>query len=298
MMMTDDVAHATYTLRMDRERGAMELAMEAVKFAAALIEAAPDRDVRQVIRALATGRPSMAAIANAVALFALPLLTEGQGRVANVVRHEATLRIARWQTDNEALRLNATRHIPPVVLAYSNSSTTRTILLELAHAGRIERVIVPEGRPIDDGKRLAITLAAAGIPVTVITEAQMGAWVPQVGAVLVGADTIMPDGTLVNHMGTATLALLAEAHHIPMISVAHSLKVAPYHRPEDTSEENDPAEVWRDPPSGVTLSNPAFDQTPPACVTLITERGVLTDSLCAEVVAAHREAWIACGLGA
>ena len=90
----------------------------------------------------------------------------------------------RWRAGNEALRLTAARHIPSVVLAYSNSSTTQAILLELAHAGRIERVIVPEGRPIDDGKGLVTALAAAGVPVTVITEAQMGAWVPQVGQCL------------------------------------------------------------------------------------------------------------------
>ena len=295
MMAADDVARATRTLRMDRERGAMELAMQAVTFAAELIGANPDQDIRAVIRALATARPSMAAIANAVALFALPILNDSRTPDTETVQREAVQRIARWQTDNDELLLNAARHVPTVVLAYSNSSTTRALLL--AHAERITRVIVPEGRPIDDGKRLAVILAAAGIPVTVITEAQMGVWVPEVGAVLVGADTIMPDGAVVNHMGTATLALLAEAHHIPMISVAHSLKIAPFSHQDDTQEENDPAEIWQDPPSGVTLRNLTFDQTAPNRVTIITERGVLTESLRTEIVHTHRDAWIACGLG-
>ncbi len=296
MIATEDVTRAAYTLRADRQRGAMQLATQAVEFAADLLsDASSHDDIRAVTHALALARPSMAAIANAVALYAAPFLQSGSVLDRGAFGREATRHLARWRADDNELRLNAERHIPRVLLAYSNSSTTRAVLL--AHVGRIDRVVVPEGRPIDDGKQLARTLAAAGIPVTVITEAQMGAWVPQVGAVLVGADTVMPDGALINHMGTATLAMLAEAQHIPVLSVAHSLKVAPYHRPEDTREENDPAEIWRDPPPGITVRNASFDRTSPERVTIITERGVLTDALRAEIVAAHQAAWVACGLG-
>ena len=151
--------------------------------------------------------------------------------------------------------------------------------------------------PIDDGKKLARALAAVGLPVTVITEAQMGAWVRGVGAVLVGADTVAPDGSVYNHMGTATLALLAREHGVPMYSLTHTLKVAPYDRPEDMREENDPAEVWADPPTGITVRNMTFDRTPADRIQVITERGPLTDALRAAVVAEHRAAWEAVGLG-
>jgi len=295
MIATEDVARAAQRLRADRQRGAMQLATQAVAFAADLLADARDHDdIRAVIHALALARPSMAAIANAVALFAAPFLEGATGVGADNFGSEAARHLTRWQADEDALRLNAERHLPRTLLAYSNSSTTRAVLL--ASVGRIDRVIVPEGRPIDDGKQLATTLAAAGIPVTVITEAQMGAWVPEVGVVLVGADTVMPDGSLINHMGTATLAFLAEMHHIPVLSVAHSLKIAPFHRLEDTHEENDPAEIWRNPPPGVTVRNASFDRTSPERVTIITERGVLTDALRANIVAAHQAAWITCGL--
>jgi translation initiation factor 2B subunit (eIF-2B alpha/beta/delta family) len=149
---------------------------------------------------------------------------------------------------------------------------------------------------VDDGKRLAAILAAAGIPVIVITEAQMGWWVPQVEAVVVGADTVTPAGDVVNHMGTATLALIARSCGVPLYSLTHTLKIAPDDRPEDLREENDPAEIWPHPPAGITIRNPAFDRTPAAQVTIITERGVLTDDLRATVVAEHRAAWRALGL--
>jgi translation initiation factor eIF-2B subunit alpha len=99
------------------------------------------------------------------------------------------------------------QHIPRDILTYSHASTTRIVLLALRNS--LKQVVIPEGRPVDDGNRLAEVLAGARIPVTVITEAQMGWWVPQVEAIVVGADTVTPAGDVVNHMGTATLALIA-----------------------------------------------------------------------------------------
>ncbi len=157
-------------------------------------------------------------------------------------------------------------------------------------------MIVPEGRPINDGKALATMLAVAGIPVTVVTEGQMGWWVRQVEAIVVGADTVAPDGAVYNHMGTGTIALVAREYAIPVYSLTHTIKVAPYDRPEDMREENDSAEVWANPPPGITVRNPTFDRTPASQITVLTERDILDDALRAVVVAEHRAAWETLGL--
>jgi len=289
----DALIQAGLALRADRVHGAMELAVHAVEFAITFAVNEPSRDIAEIARVLATARPSMAAIANAVALTLAPVATGSEAR-ASVVEHGTRLR-KQWQEDTTYLIENAKPHIPGRLIAYSNSSSTRSALIALKD--RLRTVIIPEGRPIEDGKRLARTLASAGIPITVITEAQMGRWVREVGAVIVGADTVAPDGSVYNHMGTATLALLAKEHGIPVYSLTHTLKVAPYDRPEDTDEENDPAEVWADPPPGVTLRNPAFDRTPAERIQIITERSIPADALRAAVVAEHRAAWQAVGLG-
>lgn len=270
----------------------MELALQAVEYAAALLSENRTRDPRTVARVLATARPSMAVIANAVALFIAPLVDERYSRDA-IHAHAHTL-IEGWTRETDALRSHALSHIPKAILAYSNSSSTRTTLI--AAKNQIERVIIPEGRPIDDGKRLATILAAAGIPVTVVTEGQMGWWVPQVEAVIVGADTVAPDGAISNHMGTATLALVAHLHHIPMYSLTHTLKIAPYDRSEDVREENDPAEVWAHPPLGVIVRNVTFDRTPADHVRIITEQGMMNAEQIAVAVAKHRAAWETVGL--
>lgn len=230
---------AARALRADRVHGAMELALRAVESAAGLLIADPTRDVRQVARALVIARPSMAAIGNAVALTLAPLVAD------NVSRETLQARVARlreqWIADGMRLTEIATLHIPKDLITYSHSSSTRNALL--AMKDYLRTVIIPEGRPIDDGKGLARILAAAGIPIVVVTEAQMGWWVREVDAALVGADTVAPDGVVYNHMGTATLALLAREYGKPMYALTHTLKIAPYDRPTDMDEANDPGEV-------------------------------------------------------
>ena len=291
-MIDETVIAAARALRADRVHGAMELALQAVASALDLLIAHPERDVCQVARALITARPSMAAIGNAVALTLAPFTADYADRHA-LWERGANLR-EQWEADTKRLTAVATPHIPEDVLTYSHSSSTRHALLALKD--NLRTVIIPEGRPVDDGKGLARILAAAGIPVTVVTEAQMGRWVREVDAVLVGADTVAPDGAVYNHMGTATLALLAREYGKPIYSLTHSIKIAPYDRPTDMDEENDPGEVWADSPPGITVRNPAFDRTPADHITVLTERGILTDTLRATLVVAHRAAWEALGL--
>lgn len=286
-MRDEAVIAAARALRADRVHGAMELAMQAVASAVNLLVSQPERDVRQVARALCTARPSMAAIGNAVALTLAPFADTDADRQA--LRDWIATLQEQWATDTARLTEIALPHIPEVLLTYSHSSSTRTTLL--AGKDHLRTVIIPEGRPVDDGKGLARILAAAGIPVTVITEAQMGRWVREVDAVLVGADTVAPDGAVYNHMGTATLALLAREYGKPVYSLTHSLKIAPYDRPADMDEENDPEEIWAAPPPGITVRNPAFDRTPADRITVLTERGILSDTLRATLVTAHRAAW-------
>ena len=291
--MTDDaVIAAARALRTDRVHGAMELALQAATLAVDLLGVHPARDVRQVARALVMARPSMAAIGNAVARTLAPFAADNADRQA-LPEHAAFLR-EQWAADTACLTDVAAPHIPKAILTYSHSSSTRNALL--ARKDHLRTVVIPEGRPVDDGKSLARILAAAGIPVTIITEAQMGRWVREVDAVLVGADTVAPDGAVYNHMGTATLALLAREYGKPIYSLTHSLKITPYDRPADMDEENDPGEVWADPPPGITVRNPAFDRTPAERITVLTERGILTDTLRATLVAAHRAAWETLGL--
>lgn len=87
-------------------------------------------------------------------------------------------------------------------------------------------VVVCESRPLCEGVTMAQRLAAAGLQVTLITDAQAGVFVEEADAVLLGADAVTPDG-VVNKVGSRLLALAAKAAGVPMIAVTDSLKVSP-----------------------------------------------------------------------
>ncbi len=291
--MGDDAAllAAAHALRADRVHGAMQLAMQAVRSAAELLDAASERDVSTVVRVLARARPSMVAIPNALALFLAPY---AHGERRDEIAQRARMIQLAWVQEQQALIEQAATLVPSVPFLYSHSSHTRQTII--ACKTRITHVVIPEGRPIDDGKLVATLLAQEGIAVTLITEAQIGWWLPQTQGVFVGADTVSPDGAVYNHMGTATLAALAQIQHIPVYSLTHSLKIAPYDRPDDVQEENDPAEVWANPPEGVTVRNMTFDCTPATQITIITERGTANAGKIAAASARHRAAWQQVGL--
>lgn len=87
-------------------------------------------------------------------------------------------------------------------------------------------VIVCESRPLCEGVVMAQRLAAAGLQVTAITDAQAGVFVEEADLVLLGADAVTPAG-VVNKVGSKLLALAAKAAGVPVIAVTDSLKVSP-----------------------------------------------------------------------
>ena len=105
-----------------------------------------------------------------------------------------------------------------------------------------------------------------------------------IDAIFVGCDRVATNGDFANKIGTYTLAVLAEKHHVPFYvctpstTIDFSAKSA-----EDIEIEfRDPEEVrnmWYCLPmvsQEATILNPAFDLTPAALVTgYITEKGIL-----------------------
>ena len=151
-------------------------------------------------------------------------------------------------------------------MTHSYSATTFAILERLASRG--SPIIATESAPLNEGKTTARLLARLGVPVTLISDAQAAAFMPEAAAVLVGADTVFADGAVVNKVGTCALALLARNERIPFYVATETLKVAPG-RPtahHQTPEERQP---------GLTIPTVYFDLTPARLVTaLITEEGV------------------------
>ena len=110
------------------------------------------------------------------------------------------------------------------VLTHSYSSTAlRT--LELGMKGRKQfEVYATESYPGMEGRKLAKALAGFGVPVKLVADSAAGSVVPGVDIVLVGADSVLKDGSLLHKVGTKTIAAAAKERGIPFYSVCESMK--------------------------------------------------------------------------
>ncbi|MBS0601161.1 MAG: hypothetical protein JSR94_07995, partial [Proteobacteria bacterium] len=159
------------------------------------------------------------------------------------------------------------------VLTHGWSTTVLACLAQIAALGGL-RVICTEARPLNEGRQLAARAAGLGVPVTLITDAQLALAATAADVVLVGADTVLVDGAVVGKAGTWPMALAARAVDIPFVVAAESCRRSP--ELSVSLEDQDPAEVGA-PLPGVMLRNRRFDVTPPDLVTAwIDEHGVWT----------------------
>ncbi len=147
-------------------------------------------------------------------------------------------------------------------------------------------VFVDETRPRQQGSRLtAWELLVDGIEPTLITDTMAGYLMSQrkVDLIVTGADRIAVNGDTANKIGTYTLAVLAQAHSIPMYIAAPLSTIDPALRTGEAIpiEQRDASEVTiingkKICPPGIKVLNPAFDVTPNRLITaIITEAGIL-----------------------
>lgn len=292
------VAEDIERLRLDRAHGASWLAREAVRSLARAAEACPAETpaeflsyLHRTARALTSARPSMAPLTNLVAQALDQVITGAKGASVATLRRltrSAAEDAARFSEEAVvAAAAHAREYLRGDVLTHSYSATA---IAALASArARVRRVLVTESRPLYEGRGAAQELAAAGLKVSLITDAQAGVFVPQVQAVAVGADSVLDDGSVVNKAGTYLLALAALAARVPFYVISETLKIAPW--PADTVqlEEKAAREVAAGLPGDVQARNVYFDRTPARLVTaLVTEQGTLSRREVRRLAQRHR----------
>lgn len=264
--MKPEIRAAVREIRSDREHGARQLALATLE---ALRSVAPEcggEEFRECARELALARPMMATTQNAVAWAWSRYLDTGDASKAVDDVIEAI------QTATDGMAAAARRVIPTdTLLTYSYSSSVIELLARL----KPRRVIVSESRPSLEGIRMARDLAAHGMSMTLITEAQMALFVQEAGAVVVGADTILPGGDLINRIGTRMLALAAKDADVPLYSISDTLKVtAPSSPMPFAPEEGEPKEVCE--AKWLEVRNVYYEMTPARLLSAyVTETGIM-----------------------
>lgn len=268
----------------DREHGSRWLVREAIII---LRDVAQSTQVSQDVlmqllfnyaRKIAQSRPAMAALASAVSRVVC-----AQGGPEAIVQ-EAQKLLAEYETAVEQIVLHAQPLLQGNVMTCSISGTVLEVLV--ANRQQIERVIVLEGRPRYEGREMARALSQRGLAVTLITDAQANIFLPECQSVVVGADSVLINGDVLNKAGTALLAWAARGHGLPFYVLCETLKISPRrwvdhnaaHLAENLAmlEEKEAEEVLEQPISGVVVHNFYFDRTPYRLVSgIVTEQGVL-----------------------
>jgi ribose 1,5-bisphosphate isomerase len=170
-----------------------------------------------------------------------------------------------------------------VVMTHCNSDAALTLIERAFSVGRVTGVVATESRPWRQGHVTSVRLASHGVPVTLIVDPAANLMMEDAGAVIVGADTVASDGSLVNKIGTSLLALAAKENEVPFIVCAETFKFSIWARTghDVVIEDRGPDEVadplrTSDLP-GVLFRNPVFDVTPPGNITrIVTEEGPIS----------------------
>ncbi len=264
------------SIRDDGEHGSRWLARECILILRDLAAEQEDspatqmQHIREVGRELAHLRPAMAALAGAVGrILAAPEGLAGIVRVAEQLLQEYEQTIPRITACARPL-------LSGTVMTHSLSGTVLEVLQACTPA--IDQFIVLEGRPAYEGRTTAQKLQQQATQVTVITDAQADIFLPRCQAVVIGADSILADGGVLNKAGSALLARAAQGHSVPFYVLSETLKISIHTWSGDLSplEEHPGHEVWRPANPTIQVRNFYFDHTPGELITgILSEQGPL-----------------------
>ena len=291
----DRVRPRVATVRGDRTHGSAWLSLRALgvlRDEAALADAGRSDDLEMserdgdnwdALAALAAeirvARPSMVVVANRLDR-AMATVTD-ESPVA--VERAATETLNYAVTADRVAAAVAAERVGDRLATLSRSGTVRAVV----DAAAPEAVLVAESRPGGEGVGVAEAFADSAA-VTLTTDAafshELDAWAAD--TLVVGADRVLPDGRVVNKVGTRPAALSAAAADIDCYAVCATDKIAP--QAEWNREERDSREVY-DGDAEIVVSNPTFDLAPASAVTVVTERGVLGTDDIEEIADAHRD---------
>lgn len=268
------VAPTVDTVREDREHGSAFLSVRALEVLRDRAARGAERgeydwgDLAAVARELRDARAGMAAIRNRVNRAMDEAREERTPEaVEEAVSAELTAAIT---ADDDAARV-AAGVIGDRVLTLSRSGTVRAALRE----GAPTAVTVAESRPGGEGVSVAADLAPE-TDVTLTVDANLPGAVADVECVLVGADSVRPDGAVVNKVGTRAAALAAAREDIPCYAVCARDKIDPDPGggPVD-AETGDPTDLY-DGDAEITVDVPLFERVPGDLIDgVVTEAGVL-----------------------
>ncbi|AXS83726.1 MULTISPECIES: translation initiation factor eIF-2B [Marinobacter] len=263
-------------VREDYQSGATQLASRTLnELLWYLDDVNPDAEtLSRLISELRAARPSMIVIGNA-----LGMVRERWAEAPDRPRQAILDTLRQLENAGMAITRHARSQLPenPVLMTHSASSVVLALFRALADAGEPFSVICTQSSPGFEGHILARALNDLAVPVTLITDAQMGVFVASADVVITGCDTWLTDGYFVNKVGTGPLALAAQAAGKPFWVLADSFRNSDASHNSATLEEMPASELKAPEGHWITPRNVYFETVPQQLVGLrISEQGVFS----------------------
>lgn len=278
------VAPSSRTVREDTEHGAGYVSLRALEVlrdraTGAVGSGGSYESIASVARRLNRARPSMGVVRTRIDR----VMAEAD-RTPESVRDRAIEACTEAVRAERAAAERVVSRLGERVLTLSRSGTVDTALKAATPAS----VFVAESRPAREGVGVAEELSEAGIDVTVLVDAAMGQLVAsgQIDTVLVGADSVLADGSVVNKIGTRTAMEAGRSAGIDRFVVCSRDKVVP----ETTfdPEPGPPDSVYAGD-ADIGVYNPTFERVPAREISaIVTEAGVYAPGDVEPIAEEHR----------
>jgi len=169
------------------------------------------------------------------------------------------------------------------ILAFDYSSTMMAILKKLADWGHHKYLIVTEGRDMVGGQPIVQEATDFGHTVNFVLDMAFHHFLPEVDAVLAGAETLFANGDCWNTVGSLPIAVVSNYYNVPFYVTTELIKIDARSfqgirkpiKPVDYSDLFDYPASFKHPEL-VSVSAPNLDNVPGNLISgYITERGVL-----------------------
>lgn len=273
-------------LKNDNKSGANEFIEKCIRILESQLNVIkdPNQDIKnlmiELFREIINSRPSMAPLINTIGSIINDLNSYTKNeilkRIENFhqIRHKINLNLEK--TFQNFLSKYST--LRPKIIIISYSSTIINLLKKNEHQNFILYIL--ESRPLFEGRLVAENLSSS-FKTHLIIDAAMGKFIEKVDFVLVGIDSILKDGSIVNKIGTYPLACIAKENKKEVYGVGDSFKynLKSHFNGEILIEPKSIEEVYDKKIKNELLQihNYYFDITPPKFISgIISDLGVLT----------------------
>ena len=183
---------------------------------------------------------------------------------------------AQQKTNKNVIRLIKSHD---VIFTHCHSTNVVNALIYAHKKGKKFEVYNTETRPLYQGRKTAKELKKVGIKVTTFIDAAASVALiraqgtKKADVVFLGSDAILKKG-IINKIGSAMFAEIANLNNIPVYIIADSWKYSPKNI---KLEQRDFHEVWKNVPNHIKIKNPAFELIKKKYIkAIVSEYGILT----------------------